>query len=91
MGFNAKYRFWTRENWAGFAPTISDMDRRSWSLTLTCQACRLSIAADPKRIIRERGPAWSPWGRSAQCPRLGCHGRMRMEAYDPRSGFKIDV
>ncbi|MFZ4165276.1 hypothetical protein [Brevundimonas sp. NPDC058933] len=91
MGHNPKYRFWTRENWAGYAPTIHDMVRRDWSLTLRCHVCRLEIAADPQKIIRERGRAYSPWGKSARCPRLHCHGRMTLEAYDPRSGFKIDV
>lgn len=91
MGFNAKYRFWTRENWAGYAPTIGDMERRGWTLTLRCHACRLEIGASPARIIAARGPAWSPWGRSAACPRLNCAGRMRAQAYDPRSGFHIDI
>ena len=91
MGFNAKYRFWTRQNWQGYAPTISAMERKGWSLTLKCQACQLLIGVDPQKIIRQRGPTWSPWGRSAPCPRLGCGGRMTMSAYAPRPGVTVDV
>ena len=91
MGHNPKYRFWTRENWSGYAPTIGDMVRRDWSLTLHCRVCRLDMAANTRRIIQVRGSTWSPWGKSAPCPRLQCHGRMTLQAYDPRSGFKIDI
>lgn len=91
MGFNPRYRFWARENWAGYAPTIGDMERRGWSLTLHCRVCRLEIGTCPSRIIAARGRTWSPWGKSAPCPRLNCAGRMTAQAYDPRSGFKIDL
>jgi hypothetical protein len=91
VGFNPRYALWRPENWQGYAPTIGDMFRRGWSLSLHCPVCRQSYRADIDRIIRLKGRAWSPWGKTAPCPRLYCHGRMTLQAYDPRSNHKIDI
>lgn len=91
MGFNPKYRFWSRENWQGYAPTIADMVRKEWSLTATCRTCRLPMRVDPAKLMTIAGRDYSPWGKTAKCRRMDCHGRMTLEAYDPRSGFKIDI
>lgn len=91
MGFNARYRMWNRENWQGYAPTIGRMQDRGWTLSMHCGVCRLAMLADPDTIIAARGRDWSPWGKSARCRRMYCHGRMRMIAYDPRSNFNIDI
>ena len=90
MGHNPKYRMWGYENWMGYAPTISHMVQRGWSLTIHCPVCRLDMAVDPQKIVRERGRNWSPWGKSARCPRLYCVGRMRMKAYAPGPNTFID-
>lgn len=91
MGHNPRFRMWTRENWQGYAPTIGRMDDRGWSLSMHCASCRLAMVADADTIIRARGRDWSPWGKSARCKRMFCHGRMRMRAYCPRSNETIDV
>ena len=91
MGFNPRYRQWTRENWQGYAGTIGRMQDLCWSLTMHCGLCDLAMVADAKAIIRARGKNYSPWGKSARCRRLGCGGRMRMKAHDPRSNERIDI
>lgn len=91
MGFNPRYRLWTRENWQGYAPTIGDMARREWSLTLHCNRCRFATRADPDKIIRLKGRSYSPWGRSARCPALHCGGRMFMRAYAPGPNETIEI
>ncbi|RYG99845.1 MAG: hypothetical protein EON58_02405 [Alphaproteobacteria bacterium] len=83
MGGNPRYRLWTRDNWQGYAPTIAAMIRREWSLTIHCGTCGLGMLVDARKIARERGPNWSPWGKSAACRRIGCTGRMRLRAYAP--------
>lgn len=91
MGFNPRYRNWTRENWQGYAPDIGAMQQRHWSLTARCHVCSLEMAADIQKIIHSRGLHFSPWGRSARCRRLGCPGRMRFRAHDPRSNERVDI
>lgn len=91
MGHNPRYALWRKENWQGYAPTIGDMYRRSWVLTLHCSRCRFQTRADADKIILLKGRSFSPWGKTAQCPALYCHGRMTMKAYDPRSNHTIDV
>jgi hypothetical protein len=75
----------------GYAPDAGAMRQRGWVLTLHCGRCRFQARADIDKIIRERGRAWSPWGRTAKCPALHCSGRMAMKGYDPRSNFTIDI
>lgn len=91
MGHNPRFALWRQENWQGYAPTIHDMARRGWSLTLHCSRCRFATHADAEKIIRLKGRAWSPWGKSAKCPALYCGGRMTMRGYDPRSNHTIDI
>lgn len=91
MGFNPRFAQWRLENWQGYAPDAGTMLRRGWVLTLHCKRCRFQTRADIDKIIRERGRAWSPWGKSARCPSLYCNGRMQMRGYDPRSNFTIDI
>ena len=90
MGHNPRYALWRRENWEGYAPTIGDISRRSWVLTFHCSQCRQSYRADIYKMIRLKGQAWSPWGKSAKCLRLFC-GRMTLKGYDPRSNHTIDI
>lgn len=91
MGHNPRYSRWTRENWRGYAPTIGDMVDRGWSLTFHCNRCRFATRADPALIIRVKGRAYSPWGRSARCPALYCVGRMTLQAYEPRANLTIAI
>lgn len=91
MGHNPRFRMWNTENWQGYCPTIGDMVRRGWTLTVHCGQCRLAMAVDPEVIIRARGRTWSPWGKSAPCRRLHCQGRMRLRAYSPRAGEFVDI
>lgn len=91
MGFNPRFRMWTTDDWQGYAPTIGDMVRRGWSLSVYCPVCRLAMKADPNVIIRARGRDWSPWGRSAECRRMHCRGRMTLRAYCPRSNETIAI
>lgn len=91
MGFNARFAVWRREDWQGYAPTIGDMARRGWSLTFHCPSCKNGYSADIDKIIRERGRSWSPWGKTARCPKLYCPGRMTLRAYAPRPNCFIDI
>lgn len=91
MGHNPRYSRWTRENWRGYAPTIGHMADRGWSLTLHCHQCRFATRADIEKIIRARGRAWSPWGKTARCPSLYCVGRMTLQAYAPGPNQTIQI
>ncbi|RYG88277.1 MAG: hypothetical protein EON59_04955 [Alphaproteobacteria bacterium] len=83
MGGNPRYRLWTRDNWQGYAPTIGRMLDHGWSFTIHCSSCRLGLVVDHHKIVRVKGRDWSPWGKSASCPAIGCLGRMRLKAYAP--------
>lgn len=91
MGFNPKYRQWTTSNWQGYAPTIDHMARHGWTLTFHCRRCRFASQADIAKIIRLKGKAYSPWGKTAKCPALYCGGRMTLSAHDPRSNERINI
>lgn len=60
MGGNPRYRFWTRDNWQGYAPTIGAMISRDWTFTIHCRSCRLGMVADAQKIVRVKGPNYSP-------------------------------
>lgn len=91
MGFNPRFAMWRREDWRGYAPTLGDMMRRGWSLTFHCPSCRTAYKADLDKIIRLKGPNWSPWGRTAPCPKLFCEGRMALRAYAARPNCYIEI
>jgi hypothetical protein len=91
MGGNPRYRQWRQENWQGYCPTIGRMMDRGWQLTIHCGSCRLGMVVDPEAIARARGRDWSPWGKSAPCKRIGCYGRMRLQAYAPGPNMFIGI
>ncbi len=91
VGHNPRYSRWTRENWMGHSPDIGTMFRRGWSLTFRCPRCRNDYKADVDKIIRLKGRSWSPWGRSAPCPKVYCGGRMTLRAYAPGPNEFIDI
>lgn len=91
MGHNPRYARWQRENWQGYAPTIGVMIRRGWTMTIHCRVCALAMHADPEVIARKKGRDWEPWGKSARCRRLHCHGRMTLRAYAPGPNYFIDI
>ncbi len=91
MGHNPRFRMWSVEDWQGYCPTIGDMERREWSLTARCQTCNLAMKVDIYQVIRGKGRAWVPWGRTARCRRLYCGGRMRLRGYSPKAGQFVDI
>lgn len=93
MGHNPRFRMWRTEDWQGYCPTIGDMARRGWSLTAHCwvPTCNLAMAVDIHTVVRAKGLQWSPWGQTAKCRRLYCHGRMRFRGYCPRAGMFVDI
>lgn len=90
MGHNPRYALWRQENWQGYAPDLGTMYRRGFVLSFHCSRCRQSYRADLDKMIRVKGRQWSPWGKSAPCPKLYC-GRMTLQAYDPRSNHTIQI
>lgn len=91
MGHNPRFRMWSAEDWQGYCPTIGDMAQRGWTLSARCTACNLRMAVDIDVVAAAKGRAWSPWGRTARCRRLFCHGRMRLRGYSPRAGEYVDI
>lgn len=93
MGHNPRFALWSADDWQGYCATLGDMARRGWTLTAHCwvPTCNLAMAVDLQVMIKAKGVCWSPWGETARCRRLYCHGRMRFRAFSPRAGQHVDL
>lgn len=67
---------YTAADWRLAGGTVGAILANRWTVFTECEVCELRIQADLKRIARERGANYVLWGRTGQCRRMGCPGRV---------------
>lgn len=76
MGGSPRYRTWTADNWAGKAYTAGEILDARWRLEARCFRCGGAFKVRLARVVALRGRDFVLWGRSGECPRLNCPGRV---------------
>ncbi|WP_337186674.1 hypothetical protein [Phenylobacterium sp.] len=53
--------------------------------------CGYRKLVDLDKLIRERGPRFSLWGRHPRCPAEGCNDRLKFYAVRPGGSWKLNL
>jgi len=76
-------------DWRRAAPTVQAVIENRWRVYTECEVCELRMVADLPRIANAKGRAFSLWGQTAKCRRMGCPGRVIFHAQPPGANITI--
>ena len=80
---------YTPADWRRAGPTVRAVIENRWRVYTECEVCDLRMVADLARIAKARGNAFSLWGQTAKCRRMGCPGRVIFHAQPPGANITI--
>ncbi|WP_396594854.1 hypothetical protein [Brevundimonas sp. R86498] len=80
---------YTPSDWRKAAPTVRAVIESRWQVYTECEVCELRMVADLPRIAKAKGDAFSLWGQTAKCRRIGCPGRVIFHAQPPGANMTI--
>lgn len=80
---------YTSADWRRAGPTVRAVIENRWRVYTECEVCELRMVADLPRIAQAKGNAFSLWGQTAKCRRMGCPGRVIFHAQPPGANMTI--
>lgn len=91
MGMNPRHGRWAPAQWRSVAPDVAAIRRAGWPVHAACMVCGLQMKVDLARLERTRGPGFVLWGRTSDCRRLHCPGKVVFMARPPRAEGEVPM